>query len=608
MRAQDRKFMDLIQGTRQYQVPICQRPYEWDEERWEMLWTDLLKTKTRRQAQQHLAEDQRYRHFFASIVIRELGGTPVTAIDLIDGQQRMTTFMVLIKALADECAGRQMSAAVQGRLREMILNPEYMRDGQNDTKLRPGAWDFESFASVMGLGVGPAIPGRVRDAYESLRRKTGVWLDGTPAENREAEVLALLDAMQMGFAVALVTLDERDDYYEVFESLNGKHLELAESDKVRNYCFMMLSPLATTASMAFYRDEWRPMESRIAEPDKPDTLPAEFDRFLHYWTIMESGTQFGIDRLYHAFVDRLQARADAAGVAWERSVSCAQQVQAVARELIAYAAAYRAIRWPETLNGAESAVGQALARLTGDLNMKSSAHPLLLALVGRYQRSEPRDVNGLLACIQVIESFLIRRVICDVATNQHNRIAMELAHDLYTHGDLTLTDYAARMRTSLSVAAQTSDDRWPDDAEFEQRFATADFERQGAKRRFVKALLLEVERRRPGGAALSADAFTVEHILPDELTDAWCTHLGPDAERIHRDNLHRFGNLTILESSLQPQAGARLLADKKPVYRQSAATITRELDLQNGPWNEATVLARGNTLFESIRQIWPRPV
>ena len=98
MQAQDRRLTDLIQGTRQYCVPICQRPYEWDEKRWNTLWDDLIKTKNRRQAQRHLAEDLRYRHFFATIVIRELGGTPVTIIDLIDGQQRLTTFMLLINS------------------------------------------------------------------------------------------------------------------------------------------------------------------------------------------------------------------------------------------------------------------------------------------------------------------------------------------------------------------------------------------------------------------------------------------------------------------------------------------------------------------------------
>ena len=250
---------------------------------------------------------------------------------------------------------------------------------------------------------------------------------------------------------------------------------------------------------------------------------------------------------------------------------------------------------------------QTRPRSSEDPDLLSSAHPLLLALVGRYQRSEPRDVNGLLACIQIIESFLTRRVICDVATNQHNRIAMQLAHDLYTNADLTLTDYAARMRTRLSAAHRTSDDRWPDDTEFGPRLATADFERQGAKRRFVKALLLEVERRRPGGAVLAADDMTVEHILPEELTGSWRTHLGADADRIHADNLHRFGNLTILEAGLQPQAGAKLLADKRPVYLRSEATITRELDLVHGPWIEEAVLTRGNALFESIQQIWPRP-
>lgn len=605
MQAQDRRLMDLIQGTRQYRVPICQRPYEWDEKRWTMLWNDLIKTMSRRQAQQHLPQDQKYRHFFASIVIRELGGIPVTIIDLIDGQQRLTTFMLLIKALIDECGESNLSDATQSRLRELIMNPGYVCNGEDDTKVAPGARDRDVFFSVMGLRPeGPLIGGRIRDAHVFLRRKARQWLQEIPETERESQVLAVLDAIQMGFAVALVTLDDRDDYYEVFESLNGKHLELAESDKVRNFCFMMLSALGTEANLTFYRNEWLPMEARITAPTKPATLPEEFDSFLHYWTIMESGTQFGIDRLYHTIAERLQARTQENDVVWGRSVPCANLTLSFFREVVQYSLAYQIIRWPEiVLTGGETAVAVALSRLTGDLNMRTSAHPLLLALLGKYLRSNQRDITGLLHCLQILESYLIRRIICDVATNQHNRIAMQLGNYIYTHYDSTLQECAEWMRDQL--CARQADDRWPDDIEFERKFAEADFERQGAKRKFAKALLLEIDRRRPGAAAIDADDLTVEHIMPEELTDDWRMHLGQNADIIHRDNLHRFGNLTLLEPRLN--RGGDLFRVKKVNYAGSRLILTRELGNLGDEWNADQILQRGHDLFQLMREAWPRP-
>jgi hypothetical protein len=346
------------------------------------------------------------------------------------------------------------------------------------------------------------------------------------------------------------------------------------------------------------------MEDRITPAAKPATLPQEFEHFLHYWTTMDSGTQFSIDRLYHTVEERLQSRTAGASIDWSRSLPCAEATLSFFREIIGYSPAYTAIRWPQSaLTDGETAVAAAIGRLTGDLNMKSSAHPLLLALMGKYLRSTPRDVTGFLDCIRILESYLIRRVICDVATNQHNRIAMQIAHEIYSQRELTLPDSASWMRANLRV--RPSDDRWPDDAEFERAFVDASFERQGAKRKFAKALLIEIDRRRPGSVALDPAGLTIEHIMPEELTADWRTHLGQHCDNVHRDCLHRFGNLTILEPNLN--RGTALLEAKKADYARSQSVLTRELGNLGDEWGETQVLQRGHDLFQLVREAWPRP-
>jgi hypothetical protein len=167
-----------------------------------------------------------------------------------------------------------------------------------------------------------------------------------------------------------------------------------------------------------------------------------------------------------------------------------------------------------------------------------------------------------------------------------------------------LPEVAQFLQTSLATRSNTTDDRWPRDDEFREGFVSRDFYRQGGKAKFTKALLMAIERRRPGCQVADFTNYEIEHIMADVLTNAWRQHLGANADRIHREYRNRFGNLTLLEAGLNNGQG--LLDEKRQVYQNCACIITQEVCL-NQDWNTATIEARAQQMFESARLIWPRP-
>ena len=103
MQASETKLRQLIEGTKQYVVPLFQRPYSWSEKQWKTLWTDVF--------EQSRHEDGRP-HFFGSIVTTPAKSVPqgVGKYLLIDGQQRITTIQVFLAAIRDSAAGGRCKA------------------------------------------------------------------------------------------------------------------------------------------------------------------------------------------------------------------------------------------------------------------------------------------------------------------------------------------------------------------------------------------------------------------------------------------------------------------------------------------------------------------
>ena len=100
MKPYTRSIIELFDGKKRYLIPLYQRQYAWNvEPQLILLWEDICR------AYERLIEDRASMtpHFMGAMVIAQIKtfGKEVQAFEVIDGQQRLTTFQLLLAALRD---------------------------------------------------------------------------------------------------------------------------------------------------------------------------------------------------------------------------------------------------------------------------------------------------------------------------------------------------------------------------------------------------------------------------------------------------------------------------------------------------------------------------
>lgn len=125
MKASETKLQQIIEGAKQYLVPLFQRPYSWDKVQWEALWSDIVELYTM---------DAPHPHFMGSIVTMPTQAVPegVSKFLLIDGQQRLTTIFIILSALRDRAKELELKLAEEIN-QTLLVNP--FKEGSDYYKL-----------------------------------------------------------------------------------------------------------------------------------------------------------------------------------------------------------------------------------------------------------------------------------------------------------------------------------------------------------------------------------------------------------------------------------------------------------------------------------------
>src|SRR3990172_7746979 len=140
MKASETRLQPIIEGTKQYVVPLFQRSYSWAKKEWEILWNDIIELCE--------ADDCRS-HFIGSIVTMPTQSVPegVAKYLLIDGQQRFTTIFILLSVLRDKARTSPNGTLAEEITQTLLTNP--FKQGNDAFKLLPTQGDRESFLSIV---------------------------------------------------------------------------------------------------------------------------------------------------------------------------------------------------------------------------------------------------------------------------------------------------------------------------------------------------------------------------------------------------------------------------------------------------------------------------
>jgi hypothetical protein len=147
---------------------------------------------------------------------------------------------------------------------------------------------------------------------------------------------------------------------------------------------------------------------------------------------------------------------------------------------------------------------------------------------------------------------------------------------------------------------------YPSDNNFEAAFANVEFGRTPKAHKLIRYIFEKLDRQLHNSQVDGFSArLTVEHILPEHPDDGAWDHIPDDTlERC----VYRLGNLTLLESRLNRDAGSRSYEDKKAFLSASDVASTRAIIDRYENWNEANITARQRAMARVAKGVWQLPI
>lgn len=539
MQAKETKLQDIIEGTKQYVIPLFQRTYSWTTKEWEVLWKDLVE----------LSEMENPRtHFIGSIVNMPTVSVPegVAKYLLIDGQQRLTTIFILLTLLRNRAREIQNQEFAEEINNTLLVNP-YKKD-QDYFKLLPTQVDRETYQNLIN-GTPNVTENQLTRAYTFFEKKL---------KQVELESDKLKKIITSYFSVVSIVLDVDDNPYLVFESLNAKGRPLTQADLIRNYFFMRIH---VDNQEEVYKAYWQPMQSALN-----DDLTEYIRHFL-----MRGGNIIKQGDVYYAL---------------KESVSTSNAVDYL-KELKKFSSYYQKLKFPEFEPEIEL---QKLFRRLNRIEV-TTAYPLLLNFYSNYDESKIGKADFVII-LKTLENYLIRRFVCNVATNQLNKIFPAVYPSIISkHPDNIVEGF----KTVLQGRG------YPKDNEFFSRFKETKFYGGGDRVVKTKLILETLEEQFAHKEEVSFDNLSVEHIMPQTLTDWWQTELGNTWEETHDLFLHTIGNLTL--TAYNTELSNDDFPNKKKRLNESHLELNKRF-ASLPSWTRNEIEARSEKLAKSAVEIW----
>lgn len=539
MQAKETKLQDILEGTKQYVIPLFQRTYNWTNKEWEVLWKDLLE----------LCEMENPRtHFIGSIVNMPTVSVPegVAKYLLIDGQQRLTTIFILLTLLRDKSRENQ-NFRFADEINNTLLVNQY-KDGTDYYKLMPTQVDRITYQNLINC-IPNEEENQLTRAYRYFEKKL---------KQVEVKPEKLKKVITSYLSVVSIVLDSDDNPYLVFESLNAKGRPLTQADLIRNYFFMRIH---IDKQDEVYNNYWLPMQADLKE---------DLTEFIRHY-LMKDGNIIKQGDVYYALKDIVSTK----------------NAFDYLTELMKYSVYYQRLKYPEYEK--EPEIEKMLRRL--NRIEVTTAYPLLLNFYSNYVDGK-LDKNGFVTILKILENYLIRRFVCNIPTNQLNKI-------FPTVYPLIQSRYSDNIVEGLKNILQGKG--YPKDNEFFLRFCETKFYGHGDRVTKTKLILETIESSFNHKEAVAFENLTVEHIMPQTLSEWWQEHLGEEWDETHELFLHTIGNLTL--TAYNTELSNDDFYTKKKRLNESHLELNKYF-AEIPKWTRVEIEARAEALAKKALEIW----
>ncbi|WQS66824.1 DUF262 domain-containing protein [Helicobacter pylori] len=528
----------------QFVIPIYQRVYSWEKEQCKQLWDDIIKTG---------GNDQIEGHFIGSIVFVHDGiyTTNYNELLIIDGQQRLATITLLLTALRDHWSDKRKEIED-----DYLINSD--KDGDKKFRLILSESDKDTLLFLIDENKRkPSEPSlKIVENFKLFEK----WI----SENTD-KLETIFKGLDKLMVVEISLERGKDNPQFIFESMNSTGKDLTQTDLIRNYILMGLEP---EKQEIFYKKYWRAMEEEFKQNE---TL---FDQFVRHYLTIKTGKIPNEKRVYETFKDYQQKK----GI----------EIEDLLKDLQKYCGYFCQIAFKKE---ADKDLNKALSFLV-DLEM-DVIYPLLLELYSDYSDGV-LSKQDFIPIIYLTESYICRRAVCGLGTNGLNKIFASFTKHIQKD------EYFKSLKVHFGYL--TEKQRFPNNDEFKKLFITIDFYSFKKKEYFFERLE-NFDTKEP----VNTKECTIEHIMPQTLTEEWERDLGENFQAIHDKYLHTIGNLT--KTGYNTEYSNRSFQEKRDMekgFKQSPLKLNQSLkDLE--VFGEEQIKKRANDLADFALKIWTYP-
>lgn len=557
--AKETTLRELLEGAKQYRVPLYQRTYSWTDSQLKRLWEDIRKLAEERVANPGLT------HFIGSLVLAPSPtyGPSVSEFLVVDGQQRLTTLSILLCAIRDHRAKHE-DPDHRDRIDQEYLINKYKP--AHRLKLVPTQADRAAYEACLEATPQAGGSDQVGAAY----RFFAAQLVAVDDPDDPMDIERIEDAVISGMALVSVVAEASDNVYRIFESLNNTGLKLTQADLLRNYLFMRLP----SRGEAVYDSLWFPLQKQLD--------PGELEQL------------FWLD-LVHRNPEVKQTDTYVAQQARLNGLHTEAEIEAEVRRFCRLGALLRIILHPEEEQDPE--VRRRLARLNAWDT--TTVLPLLLHLLDRRTQGTATSAQ-IASAMLYVESYFIRRLLIGRATASINRVLLRIVTDM--RKDLPVDE---AVRAYLSVGRKY----YATDASLREAVRSIPFYLNG--RATQRKLVLQwLEESIGSKEPVSPEKLTIEHVMPQSPTAEWRQMLSEDLQgdesfaEAHEALVHTLGNLTLTGYNAELSNSSFLV--KRAQLGKSGIALNREIADQKR-WGRPEIHARADSLAERIIATWPGP-
>lgn len=534
------KLYEYLNQDKVDKIPVYQRNYSWQKDNCEQLFNDIINAGEK---------DSIEFHFIGSIIVIVDGGIRGNQNIIIDGQQRVTTSVLFLKAfydftknefIKDEFLKRQIFKITEnGKIPKLILNRDdniVLEKILNNSELNERDKTSKIFKNY------DYFKNRIKNS-EDKKLKNGF------------EKLRIVG----------IKLNLNENPQLIFESLNSTGLQLNPTDLIRNFLLMNLN---SKEQDRLYLEYWYKIEENISNEN--------MEEFFKSFLVIKLETDVAQKKVYEYFK--------------EYKIVNSLKSEEVLKELLFYSKLYSKLIFT-TLEKDKEIKSKIIAIEV--LNQKV-IYPTLLELYANFYREE-LEKEEFIKILEFMENYLMRSIVCEISSKGLNKFNSTLIKRLNESSDkfenikkaLTLSKSKNRMKSNKEFIEALKHNKIYSNKTLKHG----------------KTLLYKIESFLSKKELVSSDNLTVEHIMPQKLTKEWREKI-PNYREFYDEYLHNLGNLTL--SAYNSELSNSIFEIKKEQFEKSNLSLNRYFESIE-TWTKESIEKRNRYLIDTILNIYPEP-